>query len=43
VVVTASVAVEALAHGGGSHAEVNFRDGDANYIVPLALVINPTA
>jgi hypothetical protein len=41
VTVTVSIEVEAQACGGGSHAEVNFKDGDANYIQPLDLVVNP--
>ena len=37
VVVTARIEVEAKAIGSGSHAEVNFADGDANYIQPQYL------
>jgi hypothetical protein len=42
VVVTASIEVEAKAIGSGSHAEVNFQDGDANFIQPQGLWVNPT-
>jgi hypothetical protein len=41
VVVTASIEVEAKAIGSGSHAEVNFQDGDANFIQPQGLWVNP--
>jgi hypothetical protein len=41
VVVTASIEVEAKAIGGGSHAEVNFEDGEANFIQPQGLWVNP--
>lgn len=41
VVVTASIEVEAKAIGSGSHAEVNFADGDANFIQPQGLWVNP--
>jgi len=41
VVVTARIEVDAFANGDGSYAEVNFEDGDANYIMPLGLVVNP--
>jgi len=44
VVVTASITVDADATGSGSYAEINFADGDANYIVPQYLwVTNLTA
>jgi hypothetical protein len=39
VVVTVKGTVEALGHGGGSYAELNFRDGTANYIEPLFLSV----
>ena len=41
VVVTARIEVEAKAIGGGSHAEVNFKDGDANFIQPQGLWVSP--
>jgi hypothetical protein len=41
VIVTATIQVEAKAIGSGSHAEVNFEDGDANYIQPLGLWVYP--
>jgi hypothetical protein len=37
VVVTASITVNAGASGSGSYAEINFADGDANYIAPQYL------
>jgi len=37
VVVTASITVSADASGSGSYAEINFADGDANYIEPQYL------
>jgi hypothetical protein len=39
VVVTVKGTVEALGHGGGSYAELNFFDGTANYIQPLFLSV----
>ena len=42
VVVTARIEVEAKAIGSGSHAEVNFEDGEANFIQPQGLWVNPT-
>jgi hypothetical protein len=41
VVVTVTIEVEAQGCGAGSHGEVNFEDGDANFIQPLDLVVNP--
>ena len=41
VVVTARIQVTALAWGDGSHAEVNFADGDANFIQPQGLWVSP--
>jgi len=41
VAVTARIEVEAKAIGGGSHAEVNFKDGDANFVQPQGLWVNP--
>ena len=41
VVVTASIELLAGAYGGGSHAEVNFQDGDANFIQPQGLWVSP--
>ena len=40
VVVTARIEVEAKAIGSGSHAEVNFKDGDANFIQPQGLWVS---
>ena len=37
--VKVDVSVRALADGGGSYAEINFRDGAANFIEPLFLSI----
>ena len=37
VVVTASIKVDAESSGSGSYAEINFADGDANYIEPVYL------
>lgn len=39
VVVTVKGTVEALGHGGGAYAELNFFDGTANYIQPLFLSV----
>jgi hypothetical protein len=41
VVVTATIEVEARAIGSGSHAEVNFKDGEANFIQPQGLWVSP--
>jgi hypothetical protein len=41
VVVTATIQVGARAIGSGSHAEVNFKDGDANFIQPQGLWVSP--
>jgi hypothetical protein len=41
VVVTARITVDAIASGSGSHAEINFADGDANFIQPQGLWVNP--
>jgi hypothetical protein len=41
VVVTARIEVFVGARGDGSHAEVNFEDGDANFIQPQGLWVNP--
>ena len=41
VVVTARITLEAVAAGSGSHAEINFQDGTANYIMPLFLSVGP--
>jgi hypothetical protein len=41
VVVTARVAVDAIANDSGSYAEINFADGTANYIQPLFLCVTP--
>jgi hypothetical protein len=41
VVVTARIKVSAAASGSGSHAEINFADGDANFIQPLYLWVTP--
>ena len=41
VVITASIGLFAGASGGGSHAEVNFQDGDANFIQPQGLWVSP--
>jgi len=41
VVVTASIGLFAGAAGGGSHAEVNFQDGEANFIQPQGLWVSP--
>ena len=37
VVVTASITISAIAGGSGSYAEINFADGEANYIEPQYL------
>lgn len=37
-VVTCSISIAASARGGGSYAEINFSDGDANYIQPQYLL-----
>jgi hypothetical protein len=39
VVVTARIAIQAVANDGGSYAEINFFDGSANYIQPLFLCV----
>jgi hypothetical protein len=41
VVVTARIEISASASGSGSHAEINFADGDANFIHPLYLWVSP--
>ncbi len=41
VVVTARITLNAVASGSGSHAEINFSDGTANYIMPLFLSVGP--
>ncbi|MGA7021408.1 MAG: hypothetical protein WB036_01250 [Pseudolabrys sp.] len=41
VVVTARIEISASASGSGSHAEINFADGDANFIQPLYLWVSP--
>jgi hypothetical protein len=41
VVITASIGLFAGASGGGSHAEVNFQDGEANFIQPQGLWVSP--
>jgi len=41
VVVTARITLDAAAAGSGSHAEINFQDGTANYIQPLFLSVGP--
>ena len=41
VVVTARITVEAIARGSGSFAEINFFDGDANFIQPQGLWVSP--
>jgi hypothetical protein len=41
VVVTARITLNAAASGSGSHAEINFKDGTANYIMPLFLSVGP--
>jgi hypothetical protein len=41
VVVTARIEVYGGARGSGSHGEVNFEDGDANFIQPQGLWVNP--
>jgi len=41
VIVTARVAVDAIANDSGSYAEINFADGTANYIQPLFLCVTP--
>ncbi len=41
VVVTARITLGAVASGGGSHAEINFSDGTANFIQPLFLSVGP--
>lgn len=41
VVVTARVTLDAAASGSGSHAEINFLDGTANFIQPLFLSVAP--
>jgi hypothetical protein len=43
VVVTAQISVSASASGGGSYAEINFEDGDANYIEPQYLWVTNLA
>jgi hypothetical protein len=43
VVVTASITISADASGGGSYAEINFADGDANYIEPQYLWVTNLA
>jgi hypothetical protein len=39
VIVTVRGTAEALAHGGGAYAELNFQDGTANYIQFLPLAV----
>jgi hypothetical protein len=41
VIVTARITVEATASGDGSLAEINFQDGDANFIQPQGLWVSP--
>ena len=41
VVVTATIQAGVRAIGSGSHAEVNFKDGDANFIQPQGLWFIP--
>jgi hypothetical protein len=41
VVVTARITLNAAASGSGSHAEINFADGTANFIQPLFLSVAP--
>ena len=41
VVVTARITIDAMASGSGSHAEINFADGDANFIQPQGLWVSP--
>jgi hypothetical protein len=41
VVVTARITINAIASGSGSHAEINFADGDANFIQPQGLWVSP--
>ena len=41
VVITARITVDASASGSGSHAEINFADGDANFIQPQGLWVSP--
>jgi hypothetical protein len=40
VVVTANIGLTAWATGSGSHAEINFADGNANYIQPQFLWVS---
>jgi hypothetical protein len=42
VFVTAHIEVSAMASGDGSYAELNFEDGEANYIQPLGLWVYPS-
>jgi hypothetical protein len=42
VVVTARITLDASASGSGSVAEINFADGDANYIQPQYLWVSPS-
>jgi hypothetical protein len=42
VLVNAHIEVTAFAHGDGSYAELNFRDGEANFIQPLSLFVYPS-
>lgn len=41
VVITARIKFDAIARGGGSHAEINFADGDANFVQPQGLWVSP--
>jgi hypothetical protein len=41
VVVTARITISALADGSGTHAEINFADGEAQFIQPLYLWVSP--
>jgi hypothetical protein len=41
VIITARIEVDANARGSGSHAEINFADGDANFVQPQGLWVNP--
>jgi hypothetical protein len=42
VMVKAHIEVTAVANGDGSYAELNFHDGEANFIQPLGLWVDPS-